>query len=807
VTGVQTVLFRSADKTYARARQYLIWQGLFESLNLSQLVTDITWSRTVNGHIQESILDHIYVNDTSIISETLIVSQEVSDHSPIITRTVGHSSLSAFKTTEIITRRSWARYTKEALETELNQIDWGMVAGPDAETTSQNLDKALFQVLERLVPLRSFKTRSRDDTPIEVRRLQKQYKNLLNKSKRRNSDRSVELKNISRLIKYERTNFKTKTIRDQLRKNPDNLWRCVAIENGKSNSRIPDLLKLAGKSIDCSNRANVFADFFSNKVDDILLRAHIDQDVYNGSRKILGEYAAQQVKIGEVLEIMDNLKPKHCSGPDEIPLIFLKHGACNLVGIITFLINQVLHENSVPSSWREAKIVPLHKKGRRDQVENYRPISNLNSITKIFETILKSRIEEIEKNENVDVTGCNQHGFKTGHSTITACLDLQHRIAEECDQGNYVAVASTDLTAAFDVVNFDLLIKRMEIMGLPKYLVDISSNWLRNRRAFVQIDGHKSQSFEIKAGTIQGSINGANYFKFFIAPLMEVKTDELVGYADDGYVFAAAETEDEAISLCGVKTTENLTWLRASGMIVNPAKTTACVFSRKNLAQTEIEVDGLKIKIEETMNVLGIVFDRKLNWSKQVQSATEKALRSKQGLGIIAKHLNSKELRILATALFYSRLYYGSAVWMQENMPKLHLQKLERASTSMLKIVLKNKWIQIPATTLHAQFTQATPSMMRDYSNALALFDIISTLIPDSVLPSLTHNYMESRRHDGILFTSSNKTVIGGNSISQRVSNISKKLKDNWQDMPKKDFKTYAKKTLIFNELARSRPI
>jgi hypothetical protein len=112
----------------------------------------------------------------------------------------------------------------------------------------------------------------------------------------------------------------------------------------------------------------------------------------------------------------------------------------------------------------------------------------------------------------------------------------------------------------------------------------------------------------------------------------------------------------------------------------------------------------------------------------------------------------------------------------------------------MLKIVLKNKWIHLPINNIHALFDQATPTMVRDISTARALYDTLTNLLPESILPSLTYNYIENRRHKGVLFTASNRMLIGHNSLSHRVSETAKKLEEGWNDMDRKSFKKYTKK-------------
>ena len=115
-----------------------------------------------------------------------------------------------------------------------------------------------------------------------------------------------------------------------------------------------------------------------------------------------------------------------------------------------------------------SKITPIHKKGDKNNIKNYRPISNLCSMSKIFEKLIMQRIIEIEDFNNVDLTGRKQHGFKRKRSTSTAGLELQSEIARALDSNQYTLMASLDLSSAFDIVNVDLLMERLKIVGLPE---------------------------------------------------------------------------------------------------------------------------------------------------------------------------------------------------------------------------------------------------------------------------------------------------------------------------------------------------
>jgi hypothetical protein len=136
----------------------------------------------------------------------------------------------------------------------------------------------------------------------------------------------------------------------------------------------------------------------------------------------------------------------------------------------------------IPEQWKTSRILPLHKKGKKNLVENYRPISNLCAGSKVFERLVLMRILEIEEQSGTSLTGNNQHGFKKERSTITASVDIQSRVAALMDQQEYVAMASLDLSAAFDVVNVDLLLARLRKMGLPTDVNEIDKQWINMPR-------------------------------------------------------------------------------------------------------------------------------------------------------------------------------------------------------------------------------------------------------------------------------------------------------------------------------------
>ena len=146
-------------------------------------------------------------------------------------------------------------------------------------------------------------------------------------------------------------------------------------------------------------------------------------------------------------------------GFDRISQRVLADGAELLVTPLSTIFQKNYEQKKIPEQWSVSKVIPLHNKGPKNQIENYRPISNLCSTSKVFEKLILKRLLEINSIYNGDITGKHQHGFKKQKSTSTLTLQLQSLIARALDKDNYVIMGILDLSAAFDMVNMDLLLK------------------------------------------------------------------------------------------------------------------------------------------------------------------------------------------------------------------------------------------------------------------------------------------------------------------------------------------------------------
>ena len=425
--------------------------------------------------------------------------------------------------------------------------------------------------------------------------------------------------------------------------------------------------------------------------------------------------------------VIMGLQKKRCQGFDRIPLVFYVDGAEVLLDIITILMKKIIEDGNVPDQWKVAKVIPIMKKGKSTLVENYRPISNLCSITKILERLILNRIKCIEKIEGCDLSGNHQFGFKTGLSTESACLKLQSQIAEHCDAGEFVAVATLDMSAAFDTVDHLLLTKRLKKMGMPKNLLIVIDSWLSDRFFYCEINGRVSRFTKIKAGTVQGSILGPILYSLFTSQLADL-VKYLVTFADDNYQIGTAATEAGAIEDCVSSLNIVITFLRDSGLHINNSKTEVCIFHGRDTCINTVIIDGRLIQVSKVMRILGVYFDSKLTWFSHVSNAINSANKAKQALCIISRYFSSDELLKLSTAYFYSRLYYGAKVWLHSGLNGLLKKKLWQASSRMLQVVDKDYQRRKSFNDLHKLYKRASPLMWSNYTTTISMYNVIHML-------------------------------------------------------------------------------
>ena len=233
--------------------------------------------------------------------------------------------------------------------------------------------------------------------------------------------------------------------------------------------------------------------------------------------------------------MIDNLENKNSSGHDGISNKLLKTIKGDISQSLTIIINQMLTTGIFPDDFKLSKVIPLFKKGDSSLLINYRPISLLPTISKIFERVIHDQMYEYF---NKFKLLAEQHGFRKQHSTEYAAVKLIDHVSREMEAGKIPANVYINLSKAFDTLTFDILLYKLKYYGVTDTALDLMKSYLTNRKQYVVFDGCQSEHTEIYTGVPQGSILGPLFFCIYINDLITV-SDRLnfLMYADDTTIY------------------------------------------------------------------------------------------------------------------------------------------------------------------------------------------------------------------------------------------------------------------------------
>ena len=764
----------SSDYNFSNLYDNLL--EVFEPLGLIQLINFETWSRFVQQVKKSSIIDHVYTRLPDLVQNINPIDTEIGDH-----RLIKFSIIGKQTDQKITYKRDWRYYNKQNLVNFLNTVQFNMNLDCVQETWNR-FENKIINVIDVLVPIVPHSNDKVLVTPHSksLKNLYNVKRRLLrNKNLRNNFEHHQKIKSLNKEIKLKIFNEKTNDVRRGiLPGNSKTLWKAVSKAKDSNIQSLPETLTKNSINIPLVDQPDAFAEYFSDKIKLIVNESKIDNSVYNGVRKIVSENE-NFMTPENIITAINSLKLKNCEGFDRIPVRILKDGIEPLTPVLSHLFNLIYINKQIPEQWRVSKVIPLLKKGNPNKIENYRPISNLCSTSKIFEKLILMRLTQLEQINNISFTGKQQHGFKKNHSTTTIGLLLQSLITDALDQNHYALMASLDLSAAFDVVNIGLLVKRLDIIGVPTDVVSLIETWLTERLFYVSINGDNSCLMSSDAGTIQGSILGPILYAIFVAPLFDL--EKLSNYADDNYI-VRWNSDMESLIIDMKKSLESITkWLKDSGLKVNEAKTEMCLFHRKDTRAVSIEINNVTIRSTPQINVLGVIFDSKLQWTAHVSKTIKKSNSNLQAIRIISKYFNSDELKTLLTSNFYSTLYYNSEIWHLPNLKPYLKNLLMSASAKALKICTPTYNLAMSYHTIHAINNRATPDQFCTYKHALLLYNLYNKQLPPLEWIAINFNQNTNSRNKTFqVYNNSNYKIGRDNKISNRLISINSKIPLEW---------------------------
>ena len=332
---------------------------------------------------------------------------------------------------------------------------------------------------------------------------------------------------------------------------------------------------------------------------------------------------------------------------------------------IANIINKSLSTGYFPSKFKVARVIPLHKGGCKDDLNNYRPISLLPLISKIFEKIVYNQLYNFL--EHFDILSSAQFGFRRGKSTIQAVMDHLKFVYNNLDEGSTVISIFMDLSKAFDCLDHSILLDKLEKYGIRGIANTWFKSYLSERKQFVSVNNTYSETRTITHGVPQGSNLGPLLFLLFINDFPHANSFFKYNlFADDSTLTCKFNNSNEMYIKSRIESElySVFSWLQNNKLKINFDKSKFMVFSYgKKYSLNTLMLGNNNISITESIKFLGITIDQNLNFRAHTSAISTKISKVNGLLFRLNNILPSENLQLLYSALLVPHIVYGIEVW------------------------------------------------------------------------------------------------------------------------------------------------
>ena len=376
------------------------------------------------------------------------------------------------------------------------------------------------------------------------------------------------------------------------------------------------------------------------------------------AHKNANSFSLKHTNITRVRDLILDLNVKKATPKDGIPVKVLRNNHDILSPIVCENFNHALDICYFPNLLKMAEVKPIHKKDDRCLKENYRPVSLLPVVSKIYEKILYSQIS-LHFDPLFYALQC---GFRKRHSTQNCLLFLLEKWRKALDAKQSAGILLTDLSKAFDCIRHDLLLAKLHAYGMDFGSLSYMHTYLSNRKQRVRINNDFSEWNDIKYGVPQGSILGPLLFNIYITDLFMFDDNcNIINYADDNSPFACENSIEEVIRTLTENTEYIIQWVKNNFLKINPDK--SHVILSKN---TEMVVNILSESIVNSSSekLLGITIDSELKFDIHLRNLCNKANQKLHALSRISSFISTDKLRVIMKAFVLSQFNYCPLVWM-----------------------------------------------------------------------------------------------------------------------------------------------
>ena len=729
------------------------WKCTTSLFGLKQMVTSPTRVTCTSS----TLIDHIYTNNDPLLSNIWVPQISISDHFPVCCTWSNKSIPQPNQGHKEITFRSFKRFEPLAFLHDLNQMPFSEIYQfTDPDAALQKWYELFLSVLNRHAPLCKKRVKNKQ-LPAWLTDDITKAMSLRDRLKRDGKiDEYKKMRNkVTSMVREAKRNYFQKLVNEE--RSTSTLWKAIntLTKGPKRNSNdfiSPDITaeminnhfltvasKLKEENETGMNRENFTCPDYLKQ----FCKNRLSPDK---------RFSIPFMEIHEVAQIIMKLKSTNTSGLDTISNKILKLSLPYTVDSLTYIYNLCIQNSYFPCAFKSAKIVPIPKSKNTGDLNNYRPISLLSSVSKPLERhIHKHLIQYLETN---NLFCSSQSGFRPFHSCETALNKLTNAWLTSINKSQMVGSVFLDFRKAFDIVNHAILTKKLETYQLDKKAIDFLSSYLNNRTQVVRVNSTTSTEGLIKHGVPQGSVLGPLLFNVYVndLPLLLEKIQVACDmFADDGTIHTAntdintiTEQLQHALNLI----TE---WCSANQMILHPDKTKSMLVASRQKHQLKalklhLNVQDKPIQQVNEHKVLGVTIDDRLSWQSHIEATCKSLAKKLYLMSKLSQLIDKSALKVFFHAHIEPIVDYASSLW--DDTPEAHLKKLNSLYRRSVKLLLPHMEI---STDLKIQYLGLLPLHEKCLFNKLILmYKILNNKSPkylSDLFAKKETQYVQRRNH------------------------------------------------------------